>query len=370
MTPMNLNPSRRPGAAQLLVLILAVGFQPIRAQQPEPAAVDAEVAELMARENERRAALRAMELPSGAASKHCRIIEGSRSPDGRYAFGYGVLPEGSTSAVKMAPEADGPVQEVTCLVDLKQDRILALGSVSHGGPEETYNHNTHSVVWAPDSTLVIQLEDGKWETLQAEAFRLSAGKAVWLTDVRADLSAAVEMALPDLSGVSTLSFRIAKDGAVSGTCAHVVPRSDEDPKEFRFRGRFASDGSFVSVVKGPGTTGNGEPFANVPAVQWAIDTQEVAGQPQSSVHLVADGKSVPFVRGNNLAVIAKEDWAKHEIPADALLAAGGWWAGGGEYYYVRYEDGVLVAYRAIVEEGSAPEREYFAVRDFVAADFR
>lgn len=340
------------------------------AADASPAAEVPDAAQLIAEQQEQRAAFRALELPADAASKHCVVIEGSTSPDGRYAFAYGTLPEGSKSAAKMAPEADGPAQEITCLIDVKADRILALSSVTHGGPKDTYNHNTHTAVWAADSSLVIQLAGGKWETLQGEAFRIRDGKAVWLTDFLEDLKGAVAQAAPKEDGVPTVSVKIGKDGVVSGTSTYVNPRGEEDERKFTFTGQFASDGSFAAAVKGPGTTGNGKPFSKQPALKWKISEKETDGQPQTTVRLLADGKSAAFATGSKLAAIDKKNWPDQKIPAEAILAVGGWWAGGGEYYYLKYAQGVITAYRAIVEEGGPAEPEFFPFKYFTPGDFK
>lgn len=336
----------------------------------DPAAEPPDAAQLIEEQQEQRAALRALELPQDAASKHCSIIDGSTSPDGRYAFAYGTLPEGSKSAAKMATEATGPALEITCLVDVKADRILSMSSVTHSGPKDTYNHNTHTAVWAPDSTLVIQLAGGKWETLQGEAFRIADGKAVWLTDFLENLKGAVAEAAPKEDGVPTVTAKIAKDGVVSGTSSYVNPRGEEDERKFTFTGQFASDGSFASVIKGPGTTGNGKPFAKLPALKWKITETEKEGQPKTTVKLLANGKSAAFASGSKLAEIPRKSWPDQKIPEDAILAAGGWWAGGGEYYYLKYDKGILTAYRAIVEEGGPAEPEFFAFKYFTPSDFK
>lgn len=365
--------------SRLLVAGL-LATMPAQAQDAAPAEPAAEAAaeetpgveELLEQERAKREALRALELPAGSAAAHCAVIEGSKSPDGRYAFAYGMLAENSTTAAGMKPSMDGPAVEVTCLIDVKADRILAMSSVSHGGTEESYNHNTHKVVWAPDSSLVLQLAEGKWETLQSEAFRIRDGKATWLTDFLADVSSAVAGAVKSLDGVPVLSVEIKAGGLVSGIMEYTVPKSEDDePKKYTFTGRFASDGLFAALVKGPGTTGNGKPFKKAPAVKWSIKTTgEDEGEPHTVVKLLADGKTAPFAISNKLAAIAKADWPQHKIPADALIAVGGWWAGGGEYYYLKYEAGALVAYRAFVEEGGPAEQEYFAFKTFVPADFK
>jgi hypothetical protein len=129
-------------------------------------------------------------------------------------------PEGtdaSGAASGLPLRVDGPAVEVTCLIDLKADRILAMSSVSHGGTKESYNQNTHKVVWAPDSSLVLQLAEGKWETLQCEASRIRDGKVTWLTDFLADVSTAVAGAVKSLDGVPVLSVEINAGGLVSGS---------------------------------------------------------------------------------------------------------------------------------------------------------
>jgi hypothetical protein len=48
--------------------------------------------------------------------------------------------------------------------------------------------------------------------------------------------------------------------------------------------------------------------------------------------------------------IPKEDYAKMDIPTDAIDACGGWYAGGGSYFYVVKRDGKAVVFEGFQEE--------------------
>jgi len=172
------------------------------------------------------AGIRAKALPSGPASKECEIIEGSKSPNGRYAFGV--------------------AGEITCVVDLKADKVLAWSAVAHYGPNQTYNHNTHETVWSADSTKVVQMGQGKWETIQADGFGIADGKVSWLGDLRGGLNAAAESKAktqPVFEGVVTIQkLKFGKNGAISGDGMTQVPRGDGGG-DFTFSGAFV-EGKF------------------------------------------------------------------------------------------------------------------------------
>ncbi|MBL9114310.1 MAG: hypothetical protein JNJ83_04835 [Verrucomicrobiaceae bacterium] len=173
-------------------------------------------------------AIRTRALPTEPASKVCEIIEGSKSPNGLYAFGY-------------------KDDETTCLVDLKADKVIAWSAVWHLGPNQSYNNNTHEAAWSKDSTQVVQMQQGNWETQNAEAFRITDGKATWLGDVRKSLiaaAAAKEKENPKFAGVLTVEKpTFGKNGTLTGSGFTQVPRGDEDGTKFTFSGTFKA-GSF------------------------------------------------------------------------------------------------------------------------------
>lgn len=184
--------------------------------------------EALAEQAAKWSSIRAKALPTEAASKVCEIIEGSKSPNGNYAFGI--------------------AGEETCLVDLKADKILAWSAVTHPGQEQTYNHNTHEVVWSADSTQALQMEQGKWETQQAEAFRIFKDKAVWLGDVRTALIAAAEAKAksdPLFEGVITVSAaKFGKKDTLTGTGMTQTPKGDGGG-DISFSGTFSEKGKFT-----------------------------------------------------------------------------------------------------------------------------
>lgn len=183
--------------------------------------------EALAQQAAEWASLRAKALPTEAASKVCEIIAESKSPNGQYAFGI--------------------TAETTCLVDLKADKVLAWSAVAHYGPEQAYNHNSHEVLWSADSTQVLQMEQGKWETQQAEAFRIFKGKAVWLGDVRTALIAAAEAKAksdPLFEGVITVSAaKFGKKDTLTGTGMTQTPKGDGGG-DISFSGTFSEKGKF------------------------------------------------------------------------------------------------------------------------------
>lgn len=180
-------------------------------------------------------AIRAKPLPEDPASELCEIIEGSHSPDGRYAFGF-------------------YSEEETCLVDLKLNRVIAWSPVAHRGPNQKYNYNSLEVIWSKDSSQVLELEQGKWDTHQAEAFRISDGKATWLGDVMTSLRQAGdarEKKNPAFKGAMTIgAAEFGKKLSLSGSGVLQVPQSlTDDSHDFTFSGSFSSGKFKVESLK-------------------------------------------------------------------------------------------------------------------------
>src|SRR5688572_3025066 len=56
--------------------------------------------------------------------------------------------------------------------------------------------------------------------------------------------------------------------------------------------------------------------------------------PHAIVILSVNGQERQIDSTNSCEEIPRSDFARYEIPLNALNAVGGWWAGGGSYFYV------------------------------------
>lgn len=75
------------------------------------------------------------------------------------------------------------------------------------------------------------------------------------------------------------------------------------------------------------------------------------GTPHHDVYLSVGGAETKVKSINSCSEIAKADYARHEIPAEAVAACGGWWAGAGDYYYVIMKEGKPVVFEGWQDEG-------------------
>jgi hypothetical protein len=77
---------------------------------------------------------------------------------------------------------------------------------------------------------------------------------------------------------------------------------------------------------------------------------DTVGNPLFDVFLSVDGVKTKIKSINQCSEIPKEEYARYEIPKEAIAACGGWYAGGGDYYYVIMRDGKPVVFEGFQEE--------------------
>ncbi|HMJ06440.1 MAG TPA: hypothetical protein VK474_09325 [Chthoniobacterales bacterium] len=123
-------------------------------------------------------------INAGGDSAKFRLIQGSHSPDGRYALAIG-LARKETDWDKFADEVndtevftieprDMPELQ-NYVVDLDTHLILGETGCQYFGTRTSYNHSSCSVAWSPDSATFVQLVAEKWNYLECRAGRLTAG---------------------------------------------------------------------------------------------------------------------------------------------------------------------------------------------------
>ena len=115
-----------------------------------------------------------------------RVINGSASPDGRYAIAIGFAQpvdwEGDYLDTEFATEgkvytADEEEDKGlrNYVVELVTGRILGETGCKFFGTRRGYNHRECSVAWSPDSTWFVELTEVKWGYVACHAGHIVAG---------------------------------------------------------------------------------------------------------------------------------------------------------------------------------------------------
>ncbi len=121
-----------------------------------------------------------MVCPNGKSE--LRMIRGTLSPGKRYPMAWSTE-DGTTGSdyelynreTYKARFAGGGVP--TFLVRLGDGKVVIKLKVEHLGDQARYNHRSARAIWSPNESFVATLYDGKWETNNADAYRIGAGGA-------------------------------------------------------------------------------------------------------------------------------------------------------------------------------------------------
>jgi hypothetical protein len=117
-------------------------------------------------------------------SKKFRVIQGTASPDGRYAIALGlaraeinwddfVEKEADTERSTYYTENEEDTRNY--VVDLVSQRILGETGCNYFGTRRRYNHRECSVSWSPDSATFVQLWSDKWNYTACNAGHIAPG---------------------------------------------------------------------------------------------------------------------------------------------------------------------------------------------------
>lgn len=201
-------------------------------------------------------------------------VQGTGSPCGRYAIGWGyekgpvdwkklAHPEETNSgwgevtfSTKLAPEPLDPALEddANFLFDLRTGKALAKLAIYYPGERPSFNHDTLEAVWSPRSACVMLLVSGKWENEFAHiAWIDEEGKCAGSQDVLEPLRLAAAAAARKSThpaarrlraendyGYSVDEVRLSDDGRFTAVVSGEVPKLDEDAGYFQveMEGRF------------------------------------------------------------------------------------------------------------------------------------
>lgn len=126
------------------------------------------------------------ELGNIPASRFCKPVEDTESPDGRFAIAVGFKsPEQVDWARYKAEEGDyfidtqnEPPLFANFLIDLKKDRAFAVLKGKHFGTRRTYNHESCQVAWSEKGGYLVEMQSWKWHTSSGMLYRLDASGAI------------------------------------------------------------------------------------------------------------------------------------------------------------------------------------------------
>ena len=201
-------------------------------------------------------------------------VQGTGSPCGRYAIGWGYekgpvdwkrlahVEEpnsgwgGVTFSTKLAPEPLDPAleEDANFLFDLITGKALAKLNIYYPGERPTFNHDSLEAVWSPRSACVMLLVSGKWENEFAHlAWITKSGQCEGSQDVleplrQAAVAAAMKSSHPAARrlraendfGYSIDEVRLSDDGSFQAVVSGEVPKLDDDAAYFEVEveGRF------------------------------------------------------------------------------------------------------------------------------------
>lgn len=103
------------------------------------------------------------------ASKFVKVIDGSTSPDKRFAAAVGSadgsVPEWDTTPINDKPTftLDG-ANIANYLVDVKNDRVTGVLDANHFGTAGHYNHESATYNWSADGRWLLETQSWKWQT--------------------------------------------------------------------------------------------------------------------------------------------------------------------------------------------------------------
>ncbi len=101
------------------------------------------------------------------ASRFCREVDDSVSPDGRFAVAVGYSEPRAVDWGKLREygsyhfDRDSPLL-INALIDRKLDRALSILPSAYFGTKESYNHDRLTTAWSPSSNYLIVVESAKW----------------------------------------------------------------------------------------------------------------------------------------------------------------------------------------------------------------
>ena len=187
------------------------------------------------------------ELKDVPASNFCKVVDETTSNDGRLAAAAGFLQPGPVDWEKFRQETGsfdfdaGDKDLANFLVDLKEDRVVALLKGKHFGTRPTYNHESYHLAWSADGNYLAETQSWKWYTATAMLYGWDGTGAVassldLLPLAKEQLRVMAErdhkvtrQAFEEKFSVGLSDVVVDAEGKVSMEAWAEVPKSNEDP---------------------------------------------------------------------------------------------------------------------------------------------
>jgi hypothetical protein len=200
------------------------------------------------------AALMLFAVAPAWAGPNFLVLPDTTSPDGRYAFAWGLPAEFKVDWDKLRQTESDPVIEeflfdrdvANYLVDLQTNRVHVELSAAQAWqlPNGTHgNHRNLEIRWAPESDLAIAGYSEKWGSLSVEVFRIAKDGAQAAVDIKDDLEKAFRAHLGRTEGkryaqrakrleVSFSQYTADGGGKFSAVAFAEIPKATADEDQF------------------------------------------------------------------------------------------------------------------------------------------
>jgi hypothetical protein len=181
-----------------------------------------------------------------AGDRMLRVIQKSQSPDGRYGVAWttrAAKPQGAQ--YEEAPDGAVTVHGADVdnfLVRLPDGKLLAKLAGEHFSDKPNYLSSDHFSYWSPDGNYLVEVNNGRWSTRFADAYRIAKDDRV---SGRFDLLPFCKTALlahdKELRGSqkkyenNIVVKSVQADGTIELVCGMSIPRSDKDEQIFDVR---------------------------------------------------------------------------------------------------------------------------------------
>lgn len=198
--------------------------------------------------------------PSGKSE--LRAINGTPSPRKRYTIAW-ITKEGETGKDYELFPGPPPTRYAggdseTFLVRLTDGASLIKLKGEHPGDRSRYNHQTLRAVWSPDENWFVAINESKWSTDVADAYRIGPNGVSEPLDLRPRCEAAERQAFKAMGRrvqldrfqqwVDVKSIR--NDGTMTALCYMQIMKQDEG-YQFLVRMKLQASDKTVSAKLGP-----------------------------------------------------------------------------------------------------------------------
>jgi hypothetical protein len=186
-----------------------------------------------------------------------RVIRGTISPDKRYGIAWNTGTGKTRNDYEMINNdgprgryAGDPVE--TFLMRFSDSTMLKKLGGLHYGDAQRYNHTIERAVWSPNGQWLVAINEGKWDTANAETYRITASGVSGPLDLKPLCREAERRGLKATrlkvdtgKFAHTMSVKsIADDGTIAAICWMQIVKGDD---VFQFSVKMKADASGKTV---------------------------------------------------------------------------------------------------------------------------